>query len=346
MDMIGGKMMKVLRKFIDECSCCMEEHEIWVVEEEEKTRFKNEDIVFYPAYYYCKQMDEYYEDEKLMKSNQLKLIDRYREMKNLLTSKEIIHIREIYDISQKDLSKLLGWSPATITRYENYQIQEKAYDEILRKLSIDPQWFIDLLYKAEEQFSPALYKKYYQNAKCLLNEQISIDTQNKILLTYQTISIEKYCVNKQIDFNKITDVINYICQKVSDLYKVKLMKLLWYCDSLSYKRYHYSITGLAYQAESMGALPVCHNEMMLLPDICFEEIEFDAGYGYKFYEKENYQYHLSKEEKDVIDHVLDVCGQLSREEIVEKMHQEDAYRLTQLQSLIDYHLGLSIKVCK
>lgn len=336
--------MKVLKKFIDLCPCCCEKHELWLVEEEENTRFKNEDLIYYPTYYYCEQTDEYYENEDLMKSNQLKLIDEYRKMKKLLTSQDIIKIREKYDISQKDLSKLLGLSPTTITRYENYQIQDKAYDEILRKLSVDPQWFIDLLYKAENNFSASLYKKYFQRAKSLIDEQLSMKVKNQILFKYESIPVEKYCGNKQIDIDKITDVINYICQKIDNLYKVKLMKLLWYCDSVSYKRYHYSITGLAYEAQKMGALPICHNEIMLLPDICFEEIEFDTGYGYKFFVKDHYKSKLDKKEKEIIDYVLDVCGQLSREEIVEKMHQEDAYILTQNKALIDYHLVETLSI--
>lgn len=336
--------MKILKKFNDVCKSCCEEHEIWLIEDNERTIFKSETIDYKAMYYYCQYTDEFYEDEELMKKNQLALKDKYREKMNLLTSKEIVNIRKKYKISQKDLSKLLGLSPVTIIRYENYQIQDKAHDIILRKLNEDPNWFIDLLYKSKQQFSDTLYKKYFSNAKKLQEELISKNIMDNISIRYQSISKDKYCGKKELDLKKVCDVINYLCTKIDNIYKVKLMKLLWYCDSLYYKYFDCSITGLAYEAEKMGALPICHNEIVLLPDVCYETIEFDYGYGYKFYAHDHYTCQLSKKERTVIDQVIEICGKLSREEIVHKMHQEDAYKLTKINDLIDYSLVKSLSI--
>lgn len=43
---------------------------------------------------------------------------------------------------------------------------------------------------------------------------------------------------------------------MTSLYKVKLIKLIWYADALSYKRRGFAITGLVYQALPMGTVPV------------------------------------------------------------------------------------------
>lgn len=48
----------------------------------------------------------------------------------LLTSDEIVAIRESYGLSQVDLAKLLGWGEATISRYESKAIQDEAYRKI------------------------------------------------------------------------------------------------------------------------------------------------------------------------------------------------------------------------
>ena len=48
----------------------------------------------------------------------------------LLTSDEIVAIRESHGLSQADLAKLLGWGEATISRYESKAIQDEAYLKI------------------------------------------------------------------------------------------------------------------------------------------------------------------------------------------------------------------------
>lgn len=60
--------------------------------------------------------------------------DGYRKKMNLLTSKEIIEIREKNSMSQEDLAKVLGWEKNTITRYEDYEVQDRSNDNILRNL--------------------------------------------------------------------------------------------------------------------------------------------------------------------------------------------------------------------
>jgi DNA-binding transcriptional regulator YiaG len=69
-----------------------------------------------------------------------------------LTSNEIISLREKYGVSQKDLSEILDWGKATITSYENHQVQDRAHDDILRKIDPDPEWFIEMLKRAKGSF--------------------------------------------------------------------------------------------------------------------------------------------------------------------------------------------------
>ena len=67
--------------------------------------------------------------------------------------------------------------------------------------------------------------------------------------------------NTVLSLDKVVDVIRYFAasDKITNLYKVKLMKLMWYADALSYKLRNTAITGLVYRALPMGAVPVAHN---------------------------------------------------------------------------------------
>ena len=72
--------------------------------------------------------------------------------------------------------------------------------------------------------------------------------------------------NTRLSLDKVVDVIRYYAssEHITNLYKVKLMKLMWYADALSYKKRGFEITGLVYQAMPMGAVPVGHNSIIAL----------------------------------------------------------------------------------
>ena len=163
--------MRTIKKELKQCFSCMEEHEIEIVEVEETGTFKGESVTFNATYEYCVNADEYSETEELMKSNSLAQKDAYRKQVGLLTSNEIKSVREKYMISQKEFSEVLGWGQATIIRYENHQVQDRAHDDILRKIDSDPQWFIEMLERAKDRVSK--YLIYRQNAQKLLSMRVS-----------------------------------------------------------------------------------------------------------------------------------------------------------------------------
>lgn len=119
------------RKYL--CSCYMEGHEVKTVRVMEQASFKDIPVDYKAVYFYCDAAEELYMDEDQISQNTAAIRDAYRKSQGLLTSREIIAIRRKYGISQKDLCTLLGWGGKAITRYEGYQIQDKAHDTILKK---------------------------------------------------------------------------------------------------------------------------------------------------------------------------------------------------------------------
>ncbi|MBK6915584.1 MAG: SocA family protein [Ignavibacteriales bacterium] len=56
-------------------------------------------------------------------------------------------------------------------------------------------------------------------------------------------------------FEKFANMVLFLLEKNKNTFKVKMNKLLFYCDFLHFKRYGYSITGYKYQAIQMGPVP-------------------------------------------------------------------------------------------
>ena len=155
------------------------------------------------------------------------------------------------------------------------------------------------------------------------------------------------CGNAKLNLDKVVEVIRYFANsmKIKALYKVKLMKMLWYADALSYKRHGHSMTGMVYKALPMGAVPLQYDLIIDLKGIAYEEVDFAEGSGYRFIASANKEYaHLSEEDKNVLDKIIDVFGNSSKDQIVELMHREEAYIETASNDIIQYKYALQLSL--
>lgn len=338
-------IVDMIRKEFKTCLSCMEEHEVEIVYVPEESAFKGKKVAYQAIYEYCNHSEEFSADEELLKLNSLAMKDAYRKMEGLLTSEEIISVRDRYKISQKDFSQVLDWGMATITRYENHQVQDRAHDDILRKIDDDPKWFLEMVDRAKGTISDKAYNEYRHNALELYKSkknQYLVDHINTIYASFENNEITG---DAPLNLSKVVEMINYLALKVSSLHKVKLMKMLWYSDGLNYKRYGKSISGLAYKTFPMGAVPLGYEQIVLLDGVCFEEVRYDQSIGYKFKPADGFKVQvLSESELDVIDYVVQELGNYNATEIVKRMHEEDAFKLTGSNCIIDYSFAKSLSL--
>lgn len=340
----------LIKKVLMECPLCDKMHEV-----EERKRFatmiiKDEEVIYEEKYYYCvnANVDENeFEIGSMTNENLLNARNAYRIKHNLLTSDEIVAIRENYGLSQVDLARLLGWGEATISRYESKAIQDDAYDIMLRIVRDNPLIALELLKKNAAKFSEQ------KRTEIRIKIVEKLDSYGKEYLTRQAFEGE-YADFEELsddngfavlDVDKIEAVISYIAEKVSNLFKVKLMKMLWYVDSLSCKRYGHAVTGLVYRHNTMGALPIGHYSLMNLENLNIQEEE---SYSYDsmlhIYPTKGMDYSvLSDDEKEIIDKVIIKFKNYKAKEIVEYMHEEKAYIETKPGDIIPFSLAKEIR---
>ena len=141
---------RLIRKIHMDCPLCDKTHEI-----EERKRLatitlKGDKVTYEERFYFCANA---YEDENefetgsMTNANLLNARNAYRVKHGLLTSDEIVAIRESYGLSQVYLSRLLCWGEATISRYESKAIQDEAYDTMLRFIKDNPLKALEFLKK-------------------------------------------------------------------------------------------------------------------------------------------------------------------------------------------------------
>lgn len=340
--------MKIAKSEKRLCTCCMEEHEVKTVLVKESVTFKNVKVCYDASYFYCDMAEELYMNEQQMQENDIHLKDAYRKSEGLLTSAEISAIRAKYRISQNDLCILLGWGGKTITRYESHQVQDKAHDTILKKIDQDPEWFLSLLSDAKKNLPTESYQKYFDAATVLYEEDRDAYLRKAIEASYARFQgNQMFHGNTELSLDKVVDVIRYFAAstKITSLYKVKLMKLMWYADALSYKNRGFAITGLVYQALPMGAVPVGHNSIIDLKDVPCEEVDMGETNAYHFSLNQATSFSaLSDEDKGVLDLVIEKLGTMTKNEIISFMHKEQAYVKTAPRDVIQFKYAESLQI--
>ena len=211
----------------------------------------------------------------------------------------------------------------------------------------DPLKAMELLKKNSNKFSESKSKEIKKNIIKRINEY------GKEFLTRQTFKGEYANFDEPSDSNgytlldieKLETIISYLAQSMSYFYKVKLMKSLWYSDVLYYKKTGKSMTGLVYRHDRMGALPVGHYSLMNLEklNVC-EEISQNDNSMLHVYPCLNVDYSiLTKEEKSVLDDVINKFKDFKASEIVDYMHEEMAYRETKDGEIIPFSLAKNIR---
>lgn len=330
------------------CTCCMEEHEVKTVLLEDEAAFKGVEVTYEAEYLYCDRAEELYMNEDEIQENDIRLKDAYRKKEGLLTSYEIADIRAKYGITQNDLCILLGWGGKTITRYESHQVQDRAHDTILKKLDNDPEWFLSLLNNAKENLSDEAYHRYRNTAGALYENEQDLYLRRAIEASYANFQEDMLSNgNTELSLDKVVDVIRYFAasKQVTNLYKVKLMKMMWYADALSYKNRGYAITGLVYRALPMGAVPIGHNSIIDLKNVPCEEIDLGETNAYHFSLAEEHLFpSLNDEDKKILDTIIEKLGKMSKNEIISFMHQEQAYKATPPRDIIQFKYAENLQL--
>jgi len=326
------------------CPFCGKAHLLEQRKRLSKAVVKDEMIDYEEIYFLCPLSDE---DENefvpagLMDENLLRARNSYRQTKGLLTSCEIAKIRDYYKLTQSDFSAMFGWGEVTITRYENKTIQDETYDNIMRMAYKNPMFALECIDKHKDRFMP---EKYNQIRKNIINK---VEEAGNLYLKKQEINsryvnfTEESDLNgfKLLDIDKIASIIGYFSHFIDNLYKVKLMKLLWYTDVIFFGRYGKSMTGLVYKNMPLGALPVAYDEIITLPTVKVVEELINNDISYKIQpNKEINVSDFSLEELGVLEMVATTFKNFKAKEIVEHMHKEKAYVNTMPNQIILYSL--------
>jgi hypothetical protein len=217
----------------------------------------------------------------------------------------------------------------------------------MRLASENPSFVLERLNKHNQQFPEERFLRLTSNLKRIIKSDGNIYLKKQELTNHYVDYDTESDFNgfKLLDIDKISDVIAYFAKYISNLKKVKLMKLLWYTDVSYFIKYGKSMTGLVYLHKPLGALPIGHNEIIRLPSVSVDEQEHENGTAYHILPLPNPVNPIfSLEEQDILSKVATKFRDLHGNEISNYMHNEDAYKSTIEDEVILYSLTNGVKL--
>ena len=324
---------------IEFCPVCEEDRELTEVRCKEDINVRGEVFSVNAHYYRCTECGEEFETSNSDCDPLAEAYNLYREKNSMLFPSGIRDFRHKYELTQKELTALLGWGAVTLSRYENGALQNLSHDRQLQEADT-PAGLLKLIELTPSALDP---EKRDRLRKILLSKR---GRRNSILseLDSALSSIQPGITNgfRRFNLEKYFGAVEFFCSK-NGVLKTKLNKLLFYADFLHCRIYQVSITGSQYAALPFGPVPNDYKKLLAVMEedlsiIETEEVAYSSDYvGEKHVavSKKNIE-SLSDTELSTLKKVNDYFNGMSSTEITEYSHREKAWAETGKAELISY----------
>lgn len=332
-----------MKRFCYECNC---EQDATVVRKTEVFPVKGEPIEVISDVVTCDVCGKEIFDESLDEANLARAYQEYRHKHNYLSPAEIKDLRRSYG-SGRTVATLLGWSQATIVRYENGAIPELAHHDQLLLLKQDPNYIRELLERRGDKLKAQEHNRLLRLLGPAPAEGQDFDPVSSLLSVFKKFN-DKGFTDIDLDFDKLVALVQFFAVMNHNLFKTKLQKLLFYADFLAVKRYGRPITGLVYVHHHYGPVPA-HLDLIqwaLLTNGDIDVKPFEGPYeGEVIIASQEPDLTLfSQEELEVINTVAGFFRDFTAAKITEFSHEEQAYTDTALRELIPFSYASTIKL--
>ena len=334
------------------CPYCKKEVE-YRIEKRDIKEFKGIEVNTFENVAICNECNEDLYVNEIENENNERIFKIYRKIANIITPQDIVNLRNKYDISQRELTAILGFGKMTINRYERGGLPSKSQSDYIRVLIDNEIEFMNRVKAAYEknEISEKTYKKIVSNdvEKAISKKEVQ-DNIRKYLNVELNRDPDIYNGYKSLDLDKIENIISYIASKVKNLTITSLNKYLWYIDMLSFNQRSVAITGLTYQNQKFGPTIINkrYDEISLLDDkYQREDFETINGNVTEIISKDNFDLNkISDSEKKIIDSVIKLLKNKKVTEISEMSHKEDGWRKTERLEQISFEYAMNLKVIK
>lgn len=334
------------------CPYCKKEVD-YKIEKRDVKEFRGIEIDTYENVAVCKECHQDLYVNEIEEKNNERIYELYRAKANIIKPQDIIELRKKYDISQRELTAILGFGKMTINRYERGGVPTKSQSDYIRLLIDNDNKFIEKVKEAYKNgnINDKTYEKIVSEE---LNTSIDKEQIQDNIRRYLRYALNRkpdiYNGYKSLDIEKVENIISYIASKVKNLTITSLNKYLWFIDILSFNQRSVSITGLTYQNQKFGPTIIDkkYDEISLLDDKYIrEDIETENGNTTKIISNGNYNLDkISDTEKEIIDTIIKILKNKTVTDISELSHREEGWKKTKRLEKISFEYAMNLNIIK
>jgi putative zinc finger/helix-turn-helix YgiT family protein len=329
----------------DICPSCEKQSELEFIQKREEISVRGEVIEVPTEYYRCIECGEEFDDPKSSHDPIDIAYKEYRQRHGMMQPEDIRELRRRYGLTQRELSRILGWGEVTLSRYENGALQDDTHDTIL-KLIKDPHNVLDLVKQRGSFLSEDRKEKLITLLENEINEAHSFTyIYNEVFGKYVPDILSGF---QKLDLNKVFESIVFFCR--DGVVKTKLNKLLFYIDFKFFKEHSISITGLRYVHLPHGPVPdnYEHYFATLLNDekaIRIEEEYNGIDFNDVFYSNRDPDFSIFKEsEIRTLIEIKEFFTNFNARYIRDFSHKEKGYEETNNCQYIPYSYAFDLQV--
>lgn len=314
------------------CPNCDHEIEVEEIKVRRSYTVKKASIEIEDRFYRCSLCEEEWSVEGFDAMAEVYRI--YRDLHRMVQPSVLKAWRKKWGLTQEELAKLLGWSEATVVRYEKGSLQEKSHDNELH-MAMTPQGLKVLV----EQTPDAIPQEKRASIEAGLKP--SLAPENSVAEIFTSDEQTIHTGFQSCSLTKLKSVIAILVGQDDGVWKTTLNKLLWFSDFLHFREYGVGITGLTYQHLQFGPVPFFWNWLSVaLSPHEFEFIIEDFSNGASGERiraiMEPDEGILQTTEIEILNKVREKFGKKGAKEISELSHNEVAWVKTKLREVISY----------
>lgn len=301
----------------------------------------------------------------------------YRALTGVISPKDIIELRGRYNASQKAFGLILGFGELTMNTYEKGSIPSEVHQKILASAH-NAKWFAEQFEKAKRKLGPIQINRISQALEQLLPNAVSLPSAScgastapaaygalavpapPVSAVYSVRGDDVYCAAESSPpyyvpgcgepaFEKIFAMMVCILLRVPGLYKMKLLKMLFYADFANYQQNSRSMSGCEYVRLHFGPVPLDYETLMYQAvqrgAVCVQPDEEERGDIWNACSA-SAPLHLkllNPEEKAVLENVCDTIGSYTAVQLSALIREEDVWLKTEEGSVINYELARNLK---
>ena len=334
------------------CPYCKKEVE-YKIEKRDVKEFRGIEINTYENVAVCKECHQDLYVNEIEEKNNERIYELYREKANIIKPQDIVDLRKKYDISQRELTAILGFGKMTINRYERGGVPTKSQSDYIKLLIDNDNKFVEKVKEAYKNgnINDKTYEKIVSpNLEYEIGNNDIQDMYRRVI--YNSLRLKPNIFNgyKTFDLELVENIISYISSKVNNLTITSLNKYLWFIDILSFNQRGVSITGLTYQKQQYGPTIIDqrYKEISLLDDKYIRN-DYEDESGTKTIITSNKNFDLSKlkdSEIEIINKIIKLLKNKNVTDISNMSHEEEGWKKTKKFDEISFEYAMNLNIIK